>query len=336
MKSQNIILTGKQKIEVVEKNVRDPAEGEVVGESLISLISTGTESICYRGEFDPGSHWERWVKYPFNIGYQNIARVIKVGPGVQRLKEGDLFFSTGGHHFQYFVVGAKDAIFKLPAGLPIEDAAWSSLATTTQTGVRRAKVKMGAMCVVIGLGLLGQLVVQYLRVSGAENILAIDPVQMRLDYAATKGATHTFRGSAADALPFVTEHSAGRLADVVFDVTGHWAVLPLALPLARQFGKVVLVGDSSHPSRQHLTPDVLRKQIDVLGSHTTQLPPEDAEWTAERQTYLYYTFVQRGLMRMADLITHRHNPLEAPAVYAKLLDNRTDTMGVLFDWAKLK
>jgi len=335
MKSLDIILTGKQKIELVEKDVPDPLEGEIVGRTLLSLISTGTEMTCYRGEFDPGSHWERWVKYPFYIGYQNIAEAVKVGPGVKGVKEGDVFFSSPGAHRQAFIV-KEEHIIKLPASLAYEDAGWASLATTTQTGVRRGRLRMGMSVVVIGMGPLGQLVTQYARVMGCEEIIAIDMVQKRLDMARTSGATQTFKGGAGDALQFVKDCTHGRLADVVFDVTGNWAVLPLALPLARQWGKLVLVGDTAYPSKQHLTPDVMRRGVDIVGSFVCSLPPEEAEWNIQRQAQLYFTYVQRGQMNMRDLVTHRHSPAEAPKVYAGLLEKRDETMGVAFDWANFK
>jgi threonine dehydrogenase-like Zn-dependent dehydrogenase len=48
---------------------------------------------------------------------------------------------------------------------------------------------MGDTAVVIGLGPLGQLIVQYLQVLGLREILAIDLIQPRLDRALKHGAT---------------------------------------------------------------------------------------------------------------------------------------------------
>jgi hypothetical protein len=40
-------------------------------------------------------------------------------------------------------------------------------------------------------------------------------------------------------------------------------------------------------------------------------------------------------MRVDDLITHRHAPQDAPQVYADLLKDRGETIGVAFDWSLL-
>jgi threonine dehydrogenase-like Zn-dependent dehydrogenase len=94
----------------------------------------------------------------------------------------------------------------------------------------------------------------------------------------------------------------------------------------------MLQGDCPHPSQQHLTFDVLTRQLRVLGTHNENLPPKLARWTAAKQAALYLRYVQRGQMQTADLITHRYKPEDAPDVYASLDADRGNSAGVLFDW----
>jgi threonine dehydrogenase-like Zn-dependent dehydrogenase len=125
------------------------------------------------------------------------------------------------------------------------------LGKITQVGVRAAEHKMGDNVVLIGLGLLGQLVTQYVRLMGADKIIAIDTAPMRLEMAAKHGATHTLKMPVADALkPVMDILGGGRRADVVYDITGHAPVFAAALPLARNFGKVVILGDTGTPQQQ--------------------------------------------------------------------------------------
>jgi threonine dehydrogenase-like Zn-dependent dehydrogenase len=191
------------------------------------------------------------------------------------------------------------------------------------------------------------LTVQYLRLIGLREVLAIDTVQSRLDMAKAHGATATFCGSAADARKFVEERTdgpstllraapslskGGKRADAVYDVTGHDAVLPLALNLVRTLGIVVLIGDAPHPSRQHLTHDVVRRQVKIVGTQNDYLPPQHAHWTAAEQIPLFLQYLHRGQMRVKDLISHRFSPADAPKAYALLQENRAATMGVIFRW----
>ncbi|MFC1717826.1 zinc-binding dehydrogenase [Candidatus Poribacteria bacterium] len=328
MKANAVVFTGPRQVDFTQLDVPDPGDREFTIQTLVTLMSMGTELICYRGESDPGTHWHGWVNYPFYPGYSCVGRVIKVGKEVTDFSEGDRVFRSTSHR-QY--ANLSDGV-KIPDGISDEEASWCKLATITQTGIRQAEHMMGDTAAIIGLGPLGQLITQYLKVLGLREILAIDQIQPRLDRALEHGATAAFCGSAADAKDFVLEHTDGELADVVYDVTGYYAVFPMALPLARRFGKVILQGDSPHPSKQHLTHDVLTRQLRVLGSHNEALPPQYAHWTMKRQAELFLKYVQRKQMNVADLITHRFDPAKAGEVYAQLDSARGDSAGVIFDW----
>lgn len=332
MKSTAIVFTAPGQVELVEEEVGDPGEGEVTFQATHTLVSTGTELICLRGERDDGTHWERYQAFPHRPGYCAVGRVVKVGPGVADVREGDRVCATVPHRARANVPPAALWAPAVPEAISDEQAAWAVLAVITQTGVRHAEHVMGDTAVVIGLGPLGQLVTQYLRAMGLQQILVVDPVAMRLETALAHGATAALRANAADAREFIVQHTQGRLADVVYDVTGHWAVLPVALPLARDSGKVVLLGDSPHPSRQRLTHDILARQVTLVGSRSARLPPQHAYWTPQRQAALFLDYVQRGQMKVDDLVTHRCDPRDAPAVYRMLSERREETLGVLFDW----
>lgn len=333
MTSTNIVLTGKQQIELLTEPVGAlPADGLLV-KTRLSMLSTGTECICYRGELEEGSHWAGWVKYPFYPGYSNVGVVVEVGPAVKGFQVGDRIFCTS-HHQQYHI--ARPPSRKIPDEVNDESAVWTKLATIAQTAVRRARLELGAKVAVIGLGPVGQLIVQYCRLMGAEEVLAIDLIESRLQAALAHGATQAFVGGAAEALPFVQDHTNGRLADVVFEVTGHPAVFPLALKLTRNFGTMMLVGDCPQPGKQALAVDIITRGVEVRGAHNEKLPPnEAAEWGKVRQTELFYKYIARGEMKVDDLITSRHSPCEAPEVYARLAEDRADSIGVAFDWSWL-
>ena len=332
MRSNVVVFTGGRQVSFAEINVPDPAPNEITLQTLVSLMSMGTEMICYRGESDPGSHWDNWVKYPFYPGYSNVGRVIKIGAEVEDFSEGDRVFCTASHRGHVNLSGDEPGIIKIPEDVTSDNAVWCTMATITQTAVRQAEHIMGETAVVIGCGPIGQLVTQYLKVMGLRSVLVIDQIQARLDIALAHGATASFCGSVADAKDAVLENADGELADVVYDATGHHSVLPLAFPLARRHGKVILLGDSPHPTRQHLTSDLLTRQLRLIGTQNYHLPPQHAAWTATRQRQLFLQYVQRGQMSVSDLITHRFSPNEAASAYARLDAERGGSVGAVFDW----
>jgi len=336
MLSRNIIFSGKDQVEFVKEPVRDPEAGEVMLKARKTLISTGTEGICLSRLFEPGSHWDRWVTYPFHPGYLMVGDVVAVGPDVDQIHQGDRFGVRGPH--SEFVTVLPGDLFPVPNGIADEDAPWFGLATIVQNGVRRAEHRLGEVVVVIGLGLLGQLTVQYAHLLGARQVIAVDVSKSRLEMAQAHGATVILPMGAQEARSFILDMTEGAGADVVYDVTGSPHVFASALALLRRFGRLVLLGDTGSPSAQHLTGDVVTKGLSILGAHDGNPPAQSTDhayWSHKRMADLFYTYVLRGEMRVTDLITHRYSPADASETYRMLREERATAMGVLFDWTQL-
>lgn len=335
MQTLNIAFIGTDQVEVRPETVGELRPGEVLIETRATLISTGTELICLGRLFEAGSHWDEWVKYPFSPGYSLVGRVTAVGDGVRTFCVGDRVAARQPH--RQFVVASAEGLVPVPEGISDEDATWFGLATIVQNGVRRAAHALGETVVVIGLGQLGQLAVQYLRLQGAREIIAIDPLAPRLALARAHGATTTLALGAAEAREAVLDLTGGAGADVVYDVTGAAPVFPAALRLLRRFGHLVLLGDTGTPSVQHLTPDVIRNGLSILGAHDSHPPAvatDHSPWSRGRMAELFFAYIARGDMRVADLVTHRYAPADAPAAYRLLCEDRAAAMGVLFDWTR--
>ncbi len=336
MKSTYILFPEANKIQVRQEEVLPPGPGEVLCQAQVSLISTGTETFCLQGVFDPGTNWAGWVKYPFRPGYSMSARVVGVGKEVTGLKEGDRV-SIWRVHEQFFKV-RPEQLLRIPDGLTDEEGTWNSLACTTQLAVRRAELQLGETVGVVGLGLLGQLIVQYLLVNGARRVIAIDPVQMRAEMARAHGATHVLSVEARSARAQVAEITGGRMLDAVWDVTGRPEVLTQCVQLLRRLGRVVLVGDTPVPLQQPVGPGVLSNSISILGVHGAVSAPSYSEWTPwprNEIAQLFFDYLLQGRMKVKDLITHRWSPAEAPKVYEGLVRDRSGTMGNMFEWGRL-
>ncbi len=336
MKSHYIVFPAPHQVEVRTEEIAPPGPGQLLCAAAKSLISAGTELNCLRGVFDPGTNWADMVRYPFRPGYSMVARVVEVGPGVTALKAGDRITSRTPHG-QFFLLPATDA-YHVPDGPTDEEATWARLAGTTQLGARRAGLQFGESVAVIGLGILGQLVVQYMALAGARRVIAVDLSEARLALALAHGATHAVQADAASARDPIAEITAGRMLDVVFDVTGHPAVLAAAVGLLHRFGRLVLLGDTSTPTQQVLGPGVVSNSLAVLGIHGTAHPDvssDFAPWSRPEMYDLFFDYLAQGRMRVADLVTHRYSPLDAPAAYDMLLRDRSSALAVILDWTLL-
>lgn len=336
MQSQNIFFTGVNQVVLRDTEVAEPGPDQVLVQTSKTLISTGTESICLGRLFEANSHWDRWVHYPFTPGYSLVGRVVAIGEYVDAVHVGERVALRKPHQ-QYCLVSASD-LYRVPDEVSDEDATWFGLANIVQNGVRRAEHHLGDSVVVIGLGLLGQLVVQYARLQGARHVIAIDVAEPRLAMAKAHGATTVLAMDAAQARDTIFELTDGNGADVVYDVTGAAVVFEAAQQLLRRFGRLVLLGDTGTPSGQHLTGNVITRGLTIVGAHDNNPPAistDHAYWSHPRMAQLFFTYLQRGDMRVSDLVTHRYAPREAEQAYTMLREKRASAMGVLFDWTRL-
>jgi 2-desacetyl-2-hydroxyethyl bacteriochlorophyllide A dehydrogenase len=333
MRSTYVVFPERGKVEVGEEELSAPGPGEVLCAAQKSLISIGTETYCLRGIFDADTNWARWVQFPFRPGYSMAAQVVAVGDGVTTLKEGDRVAGWVTHRSHF--IARPENLHPVPDGISDEDATWAALATTTQLGVRRADHVLGERVGVVGMGILGQLVVQYLALSGARQIIAIDPVESRLAVAQAYGATHGLALNVHEAGAAIDELTGGRRLDVIYDITGHPSVLAGCIPLVRKLGRVILLGDCPTPSQQHLSAGVVSNSLAILGIHGAMTPAHASDynpWTRAEITSLFFDYLRQGRMQVSHLITHRYSPLAAPAVYEQLAQDRSSALGVLFDW----
>jgi len=335
MERKSIVFTGKNQVEWLTEETEKPAAGQLLIETRKSLISTGTECICLARNFAPGTHWDSWVQYPFRTGYSNVGRVLEVGEGVEGFVVGDRVASRSNH--SQFVLAKAAESFRVPDGVSDEDATWFGLATIVQIGVRRAEHRLGDAVVLVGMGLLGQLATQYVRLCGAREIIVVDTAQPRLEMATAHGATLALSKSVSEVSDEVMSATQGRGADVVYDITGHPAVFGPAMGLARRFGKLLLLGDAGTPGEQRLTSDVIMRGVRIVGAHDGH-PPASADdhnlWSKKEMGELFFNYIARGQMRVSDLVTHRYAPTDASAAYQMLLTDRSAAMGVVFDWTK--
>ncbi|MDR6550230.1 zinc-binding dehydrogenase [Paenibacillus qinlingensis] len=331
METVSIVFSEKQKVEVISESF-DASLGqtEMLCAAICSLISTGTELQCLRGVFDPDTNWSSWVHYPFRPGYSMVAEVIEVGTAVQHVQKGDRVFVENSHT-QYFKTESTRAVL-LPKEIDVEEGAWINLSKTTQLGVRRAELFLGETVGVIGLGLLGQLVTQYLYLSGAKEVYTMDPAESRVQLVWDKPGIHRLAMDAGKANAYIAEQTKGKMLDVVFDITGHPAVLAQATQLVKPLGRVILLGDTATPSVQGMGRNVVSNSVSILGIHAQM---SYKGWQHPEMAELFINYLLQGRMDVKLLISHRYSPHDAPQAYELLVNNRSSAMGVLFDWKRL-
>jgi S-(hydroxymethyl)glutathione dehydrogenase/alcohol dehydrogenase len=154
----------------------------------------------------------------------------------------DIFgFSGTGTFAEESVVAAGCAV-KLPDDVPFEVGALIGCGVTTGVGaaIHTAKVEPGSSVVVIGCGGVGIAAIQGARVAGAAQIVAVDPVAARREWALRFGATEAVAPEGlAEAQQRLT---GGEGFDYAFEVVGRSATVRAAYDAVRRGGALVVVG----------------------------------------------------------------------------------------------
>jgi S-(hydroxymethyl)glutathione dehydrogenase/alcohol dehydrogenase len=134
-------------------------------------------------------------------------------------------------------------LLRIEKDVPGAVAAVLSCGVVTGYGsaVRAARTRPGDTVVVVGTGGVGMSAVQGARISGAANIIAVDPVEFRREKALELGATHSV-ASMADATDLLRSVTRGVGADAVVLTVGVLSgdMIGPAVELTAKGGKVVV------------------------------------------------------------------------------------------------
>jgi L-iditol 2-dehydrogenase len=229
MKAKSIRYLEQGGLEMVDLEVPDPGYGEV-------QVRGAACGIC------------AWDLYTFRHGskapsaappgHEGIGVVVKVGPGVTSLREGDRV-ACGGFATLYNIA-AERAYRMPPSDLPDEYWVVEPLSCVV-TGVDHCALRIGDRVAVVGCGFMGLLMVQCLARSFAEELIAIDIAPQRLQLAKEFGAQRVFNSAEPGFEEQLRELKASGI-DTVVDASGAQAGLDISTRLVKRGGRINLFG----------------------------------------------------------------------------------------------
>jgi threonine dehydrogenase-like Zn-dependent dehydrogenase len=217
--------------------------------SEYAAFKHGTELLEYRGE-SPFAHsrydgeWQMFVeakearRFPMGLGNMTIGVVTELGAEVTRLKVGDRVFRHSGLR-ETHVWG--ESAERLPEGMSWQAAVcWDPLPFAL-AALRDGHVRLGDNVAVFGLGAIGLLTAQGARRQGAEQVIVVDPIEMRRDLALRQGADAAVDPATQDAGAEIRRLTGKRGADVCLEVSGNYNALQHAIRGVAFGGNVVAV-----------------------------------------------------------------------------------------------
>ncbi|SYV96246.1 Alcohol dehydrogenase, partial [Mycoplasma putrefaciens] len=143
--------------------------------------------------------------------------------------------------FAEYAIGHEDFVGLVPKQLDVITGAPVVCAgVTTYKAVKQAKLKPGNFIVVIGVGGLGQMAIQYAKAMGY-RVIGIDIADEKVDLALKSGAEFAFNSKKVNAIEKVIEVTNGG-AHGVINTSVASSVTSQGMEMLRRGGRQVLVG----------------------------------------------------------------------------------------------
>jgi len=332
LKARSLWFTAPRTATLREETVQPPGPGEVRVETLASAVSAGTEMLVYRGEVPHDLPLDLptlrgGYGFPIKYGYAAVGRVLDTGPDIEDLASGDTVFVHHPHQ-EAFVVPATMPI-RLPGALdPMLGVFFANLETALNI-VHDTPLHLGETALVFGGGVVGLLVAQLLKLSGAGAVLVVDPLERRRKLAT--GADGAL--DPQNVHERVRDLTDGRGVDVAVEASGAGAALQAAIEALATEGTVVVASwYGTKPVALDLGGHFHRGRIRLRSSQVGRSNPELApRWDRERRTDTVLALL--GRLDLEDLITHRLPFDRAPEAYALLDERPEEAVQVVFTYA---
>lgn len=173
--------------------------------------------------------------------------------------------NVDGGYAEYMLAPEKD-ILALPDEIPLVEGAIIADAITTpyHAVVNRGQVKPGDTVAVFGCGGIGLNIVQIAASVGA-NVIAIDILDNKLDWARQLGARETINAGYVDRVDKEVRKLTDGGAHIGFEAIGNPITQEQAFASLRTGGRLVMVGYSPKPMTLN-SGRVMYREMEIVGS----------------------------------------------------------------------
>lgn len=286
------------------------------------------------------------------LGYSCSGEVIEIGEGVTEFEIGDKVACAGvgyANHAEIVSVPVNLCV-KLDRKANLRDAAYNTLGAISMQGVRQADLRLGESCVVIGLGLLGQLAALILKASGV-TVIGIDISETAVEKSIKNnvvdlGLTRNIPGIEEKIKKITSGH--GVDAVIIAAATSSLDPINFAGAISRKKGKVVVLG--AIPTGFDRDPYWYRKELELkmacsYGPGRYDLNYEEkgidyplpyVRWTEKRNMQAFQNLILSKKINIEYLTTHEFDFDNAKAAFDLVVSKSEPFIGIALKYDKTK
>jgi len=282
------------------------------------------------------------------LGYSLVGEVIQIGKGVDDLKVGDIVACGGAGYANHSEVNfiPKNLCAKVPDGVDLKEAAFTTIASIAMQGFRQTESQIGENIAVIGLGLLGQILIQIIQANGC-RAFGFDISKSKCELALSNGAYFAEVASKTDFEKEISALTDGFGCDSIILSTGTQSNDPIVLAgkIARDKAKIVDIGIT----KMDLPWDLYyHKELDFRFSRSygpgrydaqyeengVDYPIGHVRWTEQRNMMSVLQLLKDKKLFLSKLITHEFDFADSEKTFMDIKEGNEDYLGVILKYAK--
>lgn len=281
------------------------------------------------------------------LGYSLVGEVIETGKGVDEFKPGDIVACGGAGYANHAEVNfiPKNLCAKVPEGVDLREASLTTIASIAMQGFRQTQSQVGENVAVIGLGLLGQILIQIIQANGC-RAFGFDISKKKCDLALENGAYFAEVASKTNFEEEIGVLTNGFGCDSVIISTGTSSNDPIILAgnIARDKARIVDIGIT----KMDLPWDLYyHKELDFRFSRSygpgrydpsyeeggLDYPIGFVRWTEQRNMLSVLQLLKDGKLHFSKLITHEYDFNESETVFPAIKEGKEDYLGVVLKYS---
>lgn len=282
-----LVYLGPEKMELQERDIPVPGEGEVLVRVKIAGIC-GSDVHGYTGSTG------RRIP-PMVMGHEFSGEVAGLGSGVKGFAEGDRItvfpaiacgsceacksgkhsacktpksfgvMKTDGAMTEY-VVARADALVRIPDNVSFEVASMAEPLAVGYHALGKIPDPAGQNVLVVGSGTIGLVLAALLATKGCKNIIVSDLANSRLEVAKQLGATAVINPKEQDFMEEIGKITNGNMIDIGFEAVGNGVTVSQTMDALKGGGTAVWVGNSAKIIEVDMQ-NIVTRQLTVFGTY---------------------------------------------------------------------
>jgi (R,R)-butanediol dehydrogenase/meso-butanediol dehydrogenase/diacetyl reductase/L-iditol 2-dehydrogenase len=181
-------------------------------------------------------------------------------------------------------------------------------------------LKLGQSCAIFGAGAIGLLLLQVVRLAGAEPVFIVDLRPFRLDQATELGAAAALDNRQGNAVEQILQMTNGLGVEFAFEAVGLPLTLQQSLQSLRKGGRAILVGLFEQPEVLLPANIFVQREISLAGS-------QGYNWNFQEAVKM----LDARRVDLQGMITHRFSLEDVQAAFNLLADPGAETVKILVE-----